>query len=94
MAHIPPYLQEVLDILRAAYPDGLPHQDYFAVLAVLGDDMSERNLAAVVAEFIEGEEVVVANDAAATASRNRPGSADVQRVRRRLASAGWRADPA
>jgi hypothetical protein len=74
-------LRPVLALLQRAYPGGVPRQDYWALLVVLGDLMSERNLAAVVAEFIDGETVVVANDAAAADSIRRPARHDVTRVR-------------
>ena len=39
-------LRPVLALLQRAYPEGVPRQDYWALLVVLGDLMSERNLAA------------------------------------------------
>jgi Protein of unknown function (DUF3349) len=58
-------LREVLEVLRFAYPRGVPEDDYMALLALLGDWMSEENLSIVVAELIDGEVAIVANDAAA-----------------------------
>jgi hypothetical protein len=46
----------------------LPKTDYYPLLAVLQIDMSEENLSVVVAEFLDGETVVIANDAAKAAS--------------------------
>jgi hypothetical protein len=89
---LPDSLRPVLDVLRRAYPDGLPDSDYLPLLAFLREEMSERNLAAVVAEFIDGETVVVANDSAAAASIRRPSAVDVQRVRHRLEAGGWEYD--
>jgi hypothetical protein len=43
-------LREVLEQLRRAYPRGVPADDYMALLAVLGEDMSEENVALVVAD--------------------------------------------
>ncbi len=65
-----------------------------ALLAVLGDDMSEENVAIVVAELIDGEITVVANDAAAAQPVRAPAPAVRARVRSVLESAGWRAGPA
>lgn len=81
-------LRPVLAILRQAYPDGLPRQDYFPLLVVLGDLLSERNLAQVVAEFIDGETVVVDNDAAAAHDYRKPARHDVVRVRAALDAHG------
>ena len=82
-------LREVLEQLRRAYPGGVPEDDYMALLAVLADDMSEENVAIVVAELIDGEIVVVANDAAAAKSVRVPAPAVRARVRSALESAGW-----
>jgi Protein of unknown function (DUF3349) len=86
---LPAPLMEVLAILRKAYPDRFPKEDYFPLLAVLQTDMSEENLSKVVAEFLDDETVVIANDAAKAASGARPKREEVARVRRRLEAAGW-----
>lgn len=75
------HLRPTLEALRRAYPGGVPERDYLALLVVLQDLLSEENLAAVVAELIDGEKVVVANDAAAACSHKRPERGDVERVR-------------
>jgi Protein of unknown function (DUF3349) len=86
---LPAPLTAVLDVVRRAYPDGLPKADYYPLLAVLQIDMSEENLSVVVAEFLDGETVVIANDAAKAASVLVPSSDDIIRVRSRLEAAGW-----
>jgi hypothetical protein len=78
-----------LDLLRAAYPEGVPDEDYLPLLVVLNPDLSARNLAAVIAELIDGEAVVVDNDAAAAAGSRRPPAKDVQRVRDHLMAFGY-----
>ena len=60
-----------------------------ALLAVLQEDFSEENLAILVAELVEGEDVVVANEAAAAISIHKPRAEDVNRVRRLLLLHGW-----
>jgi len=82
------YLRPTLEVLRRAFPSGVPDSDYLALLVVLQDHLSEENLAAVVAELVDGETVVVANDAAAACSNRRPERRDVERVRALLASCG------
>lgn len=86
---MPAPLTAVLDIVRRAYPDGLPKADYYPLLAVLQTDMSEENLSVVVAEFLDDETVVIANDAAKAASMLVPSPDDIIRVRSRLEAAGW-----
>ena len=58
------------------------------MLVVLGDLLSERSLARVVAEFTDDEMGAVANDAAAVYSVNRPKKQDVTRVRAALEAHG------
>ncbi|MEU4471451.1 DUF3349 domain-containing protein [Micromonospora sp. NPDC023888] len=86
---LPPHLVPVLKILRLAYPGGPPDRDYLPLLAALQADLCESNLAAVVAELVDGEAAVVDNDAAAAASTRRPPPQEVERVRRLLISAGY-----
>jgi len=85
---LPPYLQTTLTTLQRIYPQGVPEGDYLALLVALHDLLSDRNLAAVVAELIDGETVVVANDAAAAQSIRRPKTEDVKRIRAVLAENG------
>jgi hypothetical protein len=86
-------LRDVLEQLRCAYPVGVPEDDYMALLAVLSEDMSEENVAIVVAELVDGEIVVVANDAAAGQSDRIPPLARRAYVRSVLESVGWYPDP-
>jgi hypothetical protein len=81
-------LRPVLAILQRTYPEGVPRQDYRALLVVLGDLMCDENLALVVAEFTDGEKVVVDNDAAAAHSINPPQPRDRARVRAALEAHG------
>ena len=82
-----------LAVLRAAYPTGLPDGDYLPLLAVLHDGYSERQLAALVAEFTGRERVVVDNDHARAVSSHRPDGQQVASVRARLEEAGYGALP-
>jgi hypothetical protein len=87
---LPEPLMEVLELLQRAYPDGLPRADYLPLLAVLQVDMSEENLSRVVAEFLDDETLVIANDAAKAASVSTPRREEIGRVRSRLEAAGWK----
>jgi hypothetical protein len=57
--------REVLRQRRRVYPHGVPENDFMPLLAVLADGMNEENVAIVVADLIDREVVVVANDVAA-----------------------------
>jgi hypothetical protein len=62
----PPLLDAVLlpayRLLRSAYPDGMPQADYRAVLSLLYDHFSDRNLAALIAAFTGKAPEIVLND--------------------------------
>lgn len=86
-------MQPLLDILRSVFPDGaIAAPDYWALLTVLYDDMSDRQLASVVAELTNGVPVVVNNDIADAIAHARADDRDVTRVRQMLVDAGWRPD--
>jgi Protein of unknown function (DUF3349) len=91
---VPDHLLPMLDVLRLAYPTGVPSRDYSALLDLLRWRMSERSLALIVAALIEGDPATVAADSAALAGRPAELSAgvamkDIWRVRDRLDSNGW-----
>jgi hypothetical protein len=89
---LPPHLEPDLAVLRRAYPHGLSDEDYLPLLAVLHSQFSDRNLAALVAELVDGEIVVVDNDAAAAAGYRRPPPAEIERVRQHLLANGYEED--
>ncbi|MER7586908.1 DUF3349 domain-containing protein [Micromonospora sp. NPDC127501] len=89
---LPPYLARELEILRRAYPGGVPDADYLPLLVVLWPDFSDRNLADVVAELVHGHPADVNHHATLAVGPKRPPASDVERVRELLASAGYVAD--
>ena len=91
--HLGDELQPVLGQLRRVYPGGVvPDRDYWALLAILQEDMSIEALSKVVAELVDDELVVIENHAAEAVSRRRPSAEDIERVRRKLLEAGWEPD--
>jgi hypothetical protein len=91
---LPNHLLPPLDVLRRAYPKGVPRRDYTALLDILRWHMSERSLALIVAAVTDGDPVAVATDSAALAGLPAElpvGAAtkDIRRVRNSLDSNGW-----
>ena len=76
-------------LLRAAYPQGLPDEDYLPLLRLLIDHMSERRLGETIGILFEREAVVVQSDSAAAQSVRQPSSSDMERVRQRLETHGY-----
>lgn len=85
-------LQEVVDILRRAYPSGVPDGDFRPMLAVLGDCLAEENLGKIVEEFTGLERHLVIHEAVEAVTTRHPDPRDIERVRRTLSNAGWTAD--
>ncbi len=88
----------VLGWLTAGYPDGIPPQDRFAVVALLKRRLSDDEVKQIVQELTGGEssagtERVITDAEIATLSHRvlseRPGDTDLNRVSARLAAAGW-----
>lgn len=93
--HLGSELQPVLYQLLQIYPRGVvPDSDYWALLAVLQEDMSIEALSKVVAQLVNDELVVVENHAAESVSVRRPAAEDLARVRVKLRDVGWEPEEA
>jgi hypothetical protein len=86
---VPEELQEDYDVLASAFPDGVADTDYLALLVVLDDGFSHRQLAALVAGFTGRNRVDVENDRAHAVSTRRPDPQRVNAVRDQLRAAGY-----
>jgi hypothetical protein len=69
---LPPYLTETAEMVRAAFPNGVPEEAYFPLLALLLEGMSFRTLATV-GSFCTGKPYVrVYNDVLGLESPDAP----------------------
>ncbi|MBE9008966.1 DUF3349 domain-containing protein [Pseudanabaenaceae cyanobacterium LEGE 13415] len=59
---IPAYLASTYQLLQSAFPQGIENQDYLPLLVLLHDQMSDRSLAQVIAEFVGRDYPAVLND--------------------------------
>jgi hypothetical protein len=81
--------------LRGGYPEGVPREDYVALLAVLRHKLTEAEVrevaAAITAERDSGEPIEAAEIEAAISelSLQESSDEDVARVQARLAAGGW-----
>jgi hypothetical protein len=88
----PPVIQKIIGWLRAGYPEGVPQHDYLPLFALLGSELTNDEVTLIADEltFSADPESAEAVKAAITAiTNNKPGDADVARVRARLAAGGW-----
>ncbi len=88
---IPEHLRSTHALLTRAYPDGVPGADYFAVLALLYEHLSDRNLAEVASLAFQRDRGIAYNDVLRCVSTDRPSPEALSRVRARLQSVGFEA---
>lgn len=81
------YERLTLDLLKRSFPCGLADDEYFAVMAVLCQHMSLRNLTDVLTMFTERDHAIVANDVYGAYTRV-VDAALLGRVTRRLEESG------
>jgi len=90
--NLPPVVKRIVEWLRAGYPEGVPDVDYMPLFALLGSELSNNDVE-LIARELENEtdpQSAEAIKAAIVAVTNtKPNEADVNRVRARLAGAGW-----
>ena len=89
---LPPVLTKIIDWLRAGYPEGVPDVDYLPLFALLGSQLPNDEVTAIAAELAnqtKPESAEAIRKAIADVSHHKPTDADVNRVRARLAGAGW-----
>lgn len=59
---IPAHLVSTYQLLQCAFPQGIEEQEYLPLLSILYEEMSDRSLAQVIAEFTGREYYAVLND--------------------------------
>jgi hypothetical protein len=90
---LPAFLANIVDWLRAGYPEGVPEHDYLPLFALLGSQLTEAEVLAI-ADELENESKPESAEAIRRAittvtESTQPNDADVARVRSRLAAGGW-----
>ena len=89
----------VLHWLEAGYPNGIPRQDRFPLIALLGTRLTEDQTRQIARELTTPGALETRGDDAITSdeieeliqrqTRESPSAEDVTRVSARLAAAGW-----
>ncbi|MEU8896750.1 DUF3349 domain-containing protein [Nocardia sp. NPDC048505] len=90
---MPPFLNAIIDWLRAGYPDGVPESDYIPLIALLRRRLSEEEVRLIAAELAAtGELPADKTDIQVMITKvtnEMPAEADVVRVQSRLAGHAW-----
>lgn len=87
---LPPTLSGAARMLRGAYPAGIPDSAYRAILSLLDEHFSDRNLAELMAAVTGKDAAVVINDIYACAS-DKPAPSAIAAARNLLARHGLQA---
>ena len=97
---VPAHLQNTFEMVRAAYPNGIPEEEYPALVVLLSEGMGQRTLAELLAACTGKEYPLTYHDVLAAqspVSTIKPAAERVAAVRRRLQDHGyddWLADNA
>jgi hypothetical protein len=89
---LPPLLNKIVEWLRAGYPEGVPDVDYLPLFALLGSQLTNEEVAAIAKELeteSKPESAEAIRHAIIAVTDHQANDADVNRVRARLAGAGW-----
>ncbi|MEU7765925.1 DUF3349 domain-containing protein [Nocardia sp. NPDC049190] len=90
---MPPFLNAIIEWLRAGYPDGVPESDYIPLLALLRRRLSDQEVARIATELAgSGDLHTDKIDIQVMITRitnSLPSEADVTRVRTRLETHAW-----
>jgi hypothetical protein len=96
---LPGPLQKVLDWLHAGYPQGVPQQDYYPLLAFLARSLKPEEVSEVVTalqiDLQPGEQTSTADVQAAIeeVTKSPALAQDVHRVEDHLRDLGWELEP-
>lgn len=86
---ISPHLQSTYKLIQCAFTKGIEPQNYLPLLALLSEEMSDRNLAEVVAYYSGKDYSVVLNDVYRVQSIDVPTSEAIANLKKRLLICGY-----
>jgi hypothetical protein len=59
---LPRWLQPTWDMLKKAFPSGISNEDYWAIIKLLSEHASQRNIADVMSKLADRDRGIVYND--------------------------------
>ncbi len=86
---LPESLISTARLIGRTFGTSIPSEDYSALITLLYEHLSDRNLATVIAQFVKKDQIVVWNDIGRIMSMDKPTAADLDRVRTKLDRAGF-----
>ncbi|MCL4249206.1 MAG: hypothetical protein KJ065_13750 [Anaerolineae bacterium] len=86
---IPDYLESTFNMLLCAFPNEVTDEQYWALLTILNETMSQRTLAHVVSILTQKHWFLVFNDVAGVGVDPPPAPDVIKRVENRLRACGY-----
>lgn len=83
------YLSSTYKLIQRAFPDGVKQEDYFPLLALLYSEMSDRNLAEVMAHSTGKDYDLVLNDVYGVGSTDTPDAEAIAKLKDHLLACGY-----
>jgi hypothetical protein len=86
------FLNNIVNWLRAGYPEGVPQQDYQPLFALLGSQLTNDEVTLIAADLETAADptaVEAIKQAIANITHTPVHDADIARVRSHLAAGGW-----
>ncbi|MNJ50969.1 hypothetical protein D3C77_462610 [compost metagenome] len=76
-------------MLKSAFPNGIGNEDYYPIMCLLYEYMSDRNLAEVISSITEKDIAIILNDIQKSVSVNLPSDEVMQKIRKKLLPYGF-----
>jgi len=84
-----PELLSTYNLIKRAFPNGINTSAYLPLLVLLDEEMSDRNLAEVVAQYTGKEYEIVFNDLYRVKSTDIPSQASIAKIKQLLLASGY-----
>jgi hypothetical protein len=88
-AALPKHLRATYNLVQSAFPKGIPQEAYMPLLTLLGDELSDRNLAEVMACAFDVDYEHALNDIYRARSTEVPSAEAVERLKQTLLPYGY-----
>jgi hypothetical protein len=89
---LPPFLNRIVDWLRAGYPEGVPEHDYIPLFALLGSQLTNDEVSLIADDLAfaaDPDSSEAIKKAISNITHTTVRDSDVARVRSHLAAGGW-----
>jgi Protein of unknown function (DUF3349) len=89
---LPPFLNSIIDWLRAGYPEGVPDVDYIPLFALLGSQLTDTEVSEIAEELAnqsDPDSAATIRKAIGNVTHEQVRDSDIARVRSHLAAGGW-----